>query len=132
MKNKSLSQLAKEFAIKAHSSTNHKYDGRPYKYHLNMVVKEVMEFIHLIPLEYREIVIAAAWLHDTIEDCRINYNDLKKIFGVQVAELAFALSNEKGRTRSERANDKYYQGILEVVFAPLKEHMLLLLKQQID
>jgi hypothetical protein len=28
-----------------------------------------------------------------------------------VAEVAFALTNEKGRTRKERANARYYEGI---------------------
>jgi hypothetical protein len=34
-----------------------------------------------------------------------------------VAEYVFALTNEKGRTRAERANDKYYQGIVDYRYA---------------
>ncbi|MDD6507497.1 MAG: hypothetical protein PUF39_09000, partial [Prevotellaceae bacterium] len=30
----------------------------------------------------------------------------------------YALTNEKGRTRAERANDKYYQGIRDTAYAP--------------
>ena len=32
--------------------------------------------------------------------------------------MVYALTNEKGRTRAERANDKYYQGIRETPYAP--------------
>lgn len=34
-----------------------------------------------------------------------------------VAEIVYALTNEKGRTRRERANDKYYEGIRNTRFA---------------
>lgn len=34
------------------------------------------------------------------------------------AEIVYALTNEKGRNRSERANDKYYSDIRETPFAP--------------
>ena len=33
--------------------------------------------------------------------------------------MVYALTNEKGRTRAERANDKYYQGIRETPYAPM-------------
>lgn len=34
-----------------------------------------------------------------------------------IAELAYACTNEKGRTRQERANDKYYEGIRNTKYA---------------
>lgn len=37
---------------------------------------------------------------------------------LMAAEMVYALTNEKGRTRAERANDKYYQGIRETAYAP--------------
>ena len=37
----------------------------------------------------------------------------------QATEMVYALTNEKGRTRAERANDKYYQGIRETPYAPM-------------
>ena len=56
---------------------------------------------------------AACWVHDIIEDARETYNDVKRETNETIAELAYALTNEKGRTRQERANDKYYKGIRE-------------------
>lgn len=68
-------------------------------------------FIHCIREEDRELAYAACWLHDTIEDCRVTYNDVKQEFGIEISEAVYALTNEKGRNRKERANEKYYEGI---------------------
>jgi len=53
----------------------------------------------------------ATWGHDLIEDCRVSYNDVKSHLGQEAADIIYAVTNEKGKTRSERANDKYYEGI---------------------
>jgi (p)ppGpp synthase/HD superfamily hydrolase len=37
--------------------------------------------------------------------------------GVTVAEITYALTNEKGKNRKERANAKYYKGIRETPYA---------------
>ena len=113
-----ISQRARDYAIFCHNSTNHRYDKTfAYSVHLQMVVDTAMKFIHLIPEEMREIVIAGCWVHDVIEDCRETYNDVKKATCEEVAELAYALTNEKGRNREERANDKYYEGIRNTPYA---------------
>lgn len=110
-------EKAKTYAINCHESTAHLYDGRPYVTHLQMVVNTANKFIHLIPPEHKENVVAACWVHDVIEDCRQTYNDMKGATNEQIAELAYAVTNEKGRTRKERANDKYYDGIRQTPFA---------------
>lgn len=104
-------EKTKAYAIACHRETNHEYDGQPYEIHLQMVVDAAKEFIHLIPNSDRSHVIAGCWVHDCIEDCRQTYNDVKKATDETVAELAYALTNEKGRTRKERANASYYEGI---------------------
>ena len=35
------------------------------------------------------------------------------------AEIVYALTNDKGRTRAERAGERYYQGIRQTPYAPL-------------
>lgn len=105
------------FAIQAHAKVNQEYDGFPYSVHLCMVFNQAMQFISHIPKHRRDDVLNAVWLHDTIEDCRLTYNDILKISNREVAELVYALSNEKGRNRTERANEKYYKGIRETEFA---------------
>lgn len=116
-KTENIVQIAKKYAIKCHSETNHKYDDLDYHFHLTMVVQVGLKFIDLIPEEDRENVIAGIWCHDIIEDARQTYNDVKKATNEQVAELSYALTNEKGKNRSERACDKYYEGILNTPYA---------------
>lgn len=112
-----LQETAKNFAINCHQTTNHFYDGLPYEFHLNMVVETAKKFIHLIPESDREFVLASCWVHDTIEDTRVTYNDVKELLGEEIAEIAYALTNEKGKTRKERANIKYYSGIRDTKYA---------------
>lgn len=112
-----LEEKAKRFAIRAHRSVYHKYDKKPYSVHLKMVVKYALKYIDLIPETKRAIVIAACWCHDMIEDARITYSDLYKIFGSIIANIVYAVSNEKGKSRAERANNKYYKGISETELA---------------
>jgi hypothetical protein len=113
----SILDKSKEWAIKCHRETNHKYDNMDYDYHLEMVFNMGKKFIHLIPETAREYVLAACWCHDIIEDARQTYNDVVKNTNYYVAEISYALTNEKGKTRKERANDKYYEGIRSVEFA---------------
>lgn len=101
----------KEYAIKCHADTNHLYDGKPYTVHLEKVVDVAVRFLHLIREPYHNVVIAACWCHDVIEDCRQTYNDVRDVTNPLVAEIVYALTNEKGKTRKDRANDKYYSGI---------------------
>ena len=72
-------------------------------------------------------VLFGAYFHDSIEDARLTYNDVKKIAEKYMSseqaflatEIVYALTNEKGRNRHERANDKYYEGIRNTKYAPL-------------
>ena len=82
-----------------------------------MVVQATKDFIHLIKdsnegeNSFRDLIILSAWGHDLIEDTRTSYNDAKEVLGQIPADIIYACSNEKGKNRKERANDKYYQGI---------------------
>lgn len=113
-----IAEKAKAYAFKCHEETNHLYDGKPYgSAHLELVNDVIEAFIELIPVPDQDNVRGGGWTHDTVEDCRQTYNDVKKATNETVAELAYALTNEKGKTRAERANDKYYAGIRKVKYA---------------
>ena len=108
----------KEYAFESHAQVNHMYDDMPYSAHLKMTAQVAKDFIHLIPRDYREQVIAAAYCHDILEDTHQTYNDLKKkVRSHLVAEIVYAVTNDKGRTRAERAGKKYYDGIRSQQFA---------------
>ena len=101
-----------------HAETNHLYDSMPYQFHLESVVAFGEKFIHLIPEADQYDVLVACAGHDLIEDARQTYNDVKLRFGERAADIIYALTNEKGKTRAERANDKYYDGIRSTTYAP--------------
>lgn len=113
--NQALINSAKELALKSHSDTNHFYDQYlPYEFHLRMVVKSANDFIDLIDKDKREIVIAAAWLHDTIEDTRMSYKDVESKTNASVAEIVRAVTNySRGRNRDERMPDWLYKELKE-------------------
>ena len=125
-------------AFQIHDDVNQKYDHvLPYGFHLKMVASFVSRYGYLVAESEADILIlyAGAYLHDTIEDARMTYNDIVKFiddFRVgslvlpeeikrkleeQVPEIVYALTNEKGRNRKERANETYYKGIRDTRFA---------------
>ncbi len=118
-------EVAKNIATQAHADVNHLYDHFPYEVHLGYVVTTAQRYGYLLPNRDYDKVIAACWLHDTLEDTRLTYNDICSAFGDQfdsnliheVAEIVFALTNNKGRNRKERANAAYYEGIRKTPFA---------------
>ena len=112
-----------------HASVNHAYDRiRPYGFHLDMVVNWVRKYIEEVCVSEQDIlpIYFAAFYHDSIEDARLSYNDVMKIAkelmdeeqAYLATEIVYALTNEKGRNRAERANEKYYAGIREIPYAP--------------
>ena len=107
-----LISVAEQFGSDAHHKVNHLYDDKAYSVHLKITNKYVQKYQFLLRVDLWKTALAASWLHDTIEDCRLTYNDIKQTFGEAIAEVVYAVSNEKGRNRTERANDKYYDGIL--------------------
>lgn len=113
-----LVKKAIEYATLKHFETNHKYDGQPYDVHLKMVFNYACKYAYILPDEESvRWCLAASWTHDTIEDCRQTYNDVREVLGGAVAGITYALTNEKGRNRKERANEKYYDGIRNTPFA---------------
>lgn len=114
-----LSEVAQTYAVARHAACNHLYDDKPYAFHLQMVAQTADIFTQSYDPQTREIIIAAAWCHDVIEDARETYNDVKKSLGEEVAEIVYALTNDKGRTRAERAGEAYYSGIRQTPHATL-------------
>lgn len=110
-------EVARRFAYYCHKNVNHLYDNRPYDVHLDMVGEVGKKYIHLVPLKDRENVIGSLYLHDTIEDTRKTFNDILKVTNLQIADLVYAVTNEKGKNRKERANAKYYRGIRRTKYA---------------
>ena len=119
----------RESAHSLHDSVNQMYDKtRPYGYHLDMVADGVRRYGHAVCATEADILplFFGAFYHDSIEDARLSYNDVKRTAlrwmdydgALTAAEIVYALTNEKGRTRAERADERYYQGIRQTAYAP--------------
>jgi len=90
---------------------NQKYaDNLPYSFHLDLVAKQAEKFSYYIPSDdpYYSAVWIAIYGHDSIEDARVSYNEIKKLFGELSAEIIFLCTEYKGRSRAERKPDQFY------------------------
>lgn len=116
-------------AHQLHQDVNQQYGhGLPYGYHLDMVVSNIREFGHLVCAGADDVLplVFGGYFHDSIEDARQTYNDVmnraRLLMTEEQAHLAteivYALTNDKGRTRAERAGEAYYQGIRTTPYAP--------------
>jgi (p)ppGpp synthase/HD superfamily hydrolase len=113
-------QDAKDYFYHLHDIVvNQKYNKTlPYSFHLEMVSKQAEKFIHLIPDEtIHSTIMIAVYGHDSIEDARITYNDVKELFGEDVAEIIYLCSEDKGRNRAERKSDVWYHQIAKNKYA---------------
>ena len=90
------------FARKVHAEQKRKYTGNPYFDHL----AEVAGIISTVASQYAwpDHVIATAWLHDCVEDHQVEWRILHNIFGIQVADGVFLLSDRE--TEGNRATRK--------------------------
>lgn len=89
-------------ACVAHAVKN--YGGQPYYVHLEDVENILREY----GFGENEILIICAWLHDTMEEAGFTYNDIKKVFGKQVADITYLVTDFKGHNRDERKPDQLY------------------------
>lgn len=108
-----------EWCLSQHRETNHFYDKYlPYEFHLRMVVEVFNSYKHLLKYQIMfETVELACWGHDLIEDTRVSYNDCVNKLGKVTADIIYAVTNNKGRNRAERANADYYKGIRDTRLA---------------
>jgi (p)ppGpp synthase/HD superfamily hydrolase len=84
-----LVERAKDFAIAAHTSINHrrKYTQAPYSEHLQNVANLVGSVTD------DEEVLSAAWLHDVVEDTPKALEEIEVEFGKSVAYLVDCLTD---------------------------------------
>lgn len=119
----------KQTAHQLHEHVNQTYDhDHPYGFHLDMVVDAVYHFGHEVCASAADVLplFFGAYFHDSIEDARQTYNDVTRTArrfmdasqAHLAAEIVYALTNDKGRTREERAGERYYRGIHETPYAP--------------
>ena len=94
------------YAVRSHEGQF--YGNFPYSTHLSDVYDVLIEFGI-----QDSVLLAGAWLHDILEDRDRNYADIKRIADIEVAEVVYAVTDEKGKNRKER-HEKTWPGILSI------------------
>ena len=87
---------SKEFAFDAHAGSK-PYGPYPYTKHLNDVYNVLITFGI-----FEELILVVSWLHDSIEDTQVLYEDIERRFGDRVAKLTFLVTDKRGTNRRER------------------------------
>ena len=122
-------ETIRQAAHDLHQSVNQTYgDSLPYGFHLDMVVEGIHHFGYLVCACEEDVLplFFGGFYHDSIEEERLTYNEVRKTArqwmtdeqALTAAEIVYALTNDKGRDRAERAGEKYYKGIRETPYAP--------------
>ena len=98
----SLEEQARRFATEAHARAGQrrKYTDEPYIVHPAAVVELVRSVSH------DDALLAAAWLHDTVEDTPTTPGDIEAPFGARVASLVEMLTDSAPATAKNRAARK--------------------------
>lgn len=99
-----LIEKAKIFAARAHGAQLRKYTSRPYIEH----PEAVAELVTCVP--HTDAMLAAAWLHDTVEDTATTLADIEREFGAEVADIVEWLTDvsrpEDGNRAKRKAIDR--------------------------
>ena len=94
-----LIRKARYYATQAHKRINHrrKYTDQPYAIHL----KAVADLVSSVSDDPE--MIAAAWLHDTVEDTPVTFQDIEKEFGAGIMQLVSDLTDVSKTSDGNRA-----------------------------
>ena len=95
--------LIKSYAKKCHEDANCKYDGKPYFIHVEMVAEIVLANKNIFK-KFDDFLITyrAAFTHDTIEDAKQTFNNVKDVCGEDVAKITLAVTDVHGENRLMR------------------------------
>lgn len=83
-----MEEEALKFAAKAHQGQHRKYTEEPYIEH----PKRVVGILKTVP--HTAEMVAAAYLHDVVEDTPVSIRDIQERFGKEVASLVHELTDE--------------------------------------
>jgi (p)ppGpp synthase/HD superfamily hydrolase len=78
-----------------------RYGKQPYYYHLDQVASMALW------LGYGETIVVGCLLHDTVEDTELSLQAIDDLFGRDVADIVYAVTDAKGESRAERKRKTY-------------------------
>lgn len=105
---------AKKYALLTHHGVRQRYDKKyPYYYHLKMVSNNAIRFKSCLTHEQFITAYLICLFHDLIEDCRLTYNDVKQMWGKEVADGVFVCTDLRGKNRKERHGPQFIKELKE-------------------
>lgn len=90
------------FAKEAHKDQKRKYTNEPYFLHLAEVTGIVSSVLYTYTTSVASAMLAAAWLHDTIEDQGVSDEQIYQLFDWKVAGYVLDLSDLEEGNRETR------------------------------
>jgi len=111
-----------EFAVKAHANSERRGKGFPYVIH----PLEAMSIVSTITSDQE--LLAAAVLHDTVEDTDVTLDDICREFGKRVASLVEAESDKfiEGLSEEDTWHDRKQAAIDRIANAPYEAKIVAL------
>jgi (p)ppGpp synthase/HD superfamily hydrolase len=89
-----------DYAQKAYNDANCEYDGQNYFVHINMVVANLFTYKDIInDIEDFQIMLGAAYLHDSMEDAKQTFNDIAKVAGKEIAGVVLKVTDVPAENR---------------------------------
>jgi (p)ppGpp synthase/HD superfamily hydrolase len=95
-----IEQYAIRLAVKAHHGQVRKYTEEPYIVHPLKVANLVSKVPHSPEM------IAAALLHDVVEDTEVTFDDINNLFGLEVTKLVWMVTDQSRPGDGNRATRK--------------------------
>lgn len=88
---------AKDFATRAHAAQVRKYTNEPYMVHPIRVAHRLTQE------KFPDHVVAAAMMHDVLEDTPVKYGHIEKEFGPHIAKLVNEVTDVSRKSDGNRA-----------------------------
>jgi len=101
-----LKDKALAIAIRAHTGQTRKTDDTPYIEHPKAVA-EILE-----SYDFPETVVAAALVHDVLEDTEVGEEELRRELGDEVVDIVTAVSEDKSLEWEDR-KERYIKSVAE-------------------
>lgn len=113
---------ATQFAVRAHG--DQLYGSLPYFAHLHAVASVLVRFGAHYSVRVADVageeLLAAAYLHDTLEDTKTTQAGLLAEFGPTITELVYLVTDEAGKNRRERHERTYPKTRMKAAAVMLK------------
>lgn len=108
------------FAAHAHETQVRKYTGEPYIYHPIDVATRLHDALNGGATDE---MLAAALLHDVVEDCEVTFTEVRRRFGDITAHLVMCLTDLVTKEQGNRETRKFMEA-MRISHAPISAQVI--------